>query len=119
MLALVHRLITGATIPASCEIGAGTKVAYGGAGLVMHANTRVGRDCLLSPGVLLGSSQARSLNHGAPSLCNNVRVYQNAAILGGVTVGAGAVINANAVVLDDVPAGGIVNAPKSSLRTRL
>ena len=115
-LTLVHRVLTGATIPAECHIGEGTKVAYGGAGLVLNSHTWVGDRCILSPGVLLGSGGGRSMKPGAPTLEDGVRVYQNAVILGGVTIGAGAVVNANAVVLHDVPPGAIVNAPLGHIR---
>jgi len=114
----MHRVLTGATIPPECSIGKGTKVAYGGSGLVMNRQTRVGARCLLSPGVLLGSSQGRSLSSGAPTLQDDVKVYQNAVILGGVTIGTGAIVNANAIVLHDIPPGAIVNAPVGQVRPR-
>jgi serine O-acetyltransferase len=116
VLTQIGQMVTGAYIPAECEIGRGTKFSYGGAGLVLNRLTKVGRNCVLSPGVLLGSGQGRSLLPGAPVLEDDVRVYQNAAIIGGVRVGRGAVINVNAVVLHDIPPGGVVNAARSEDR---
>lgn len=114
---LAIRLL-GPYIPASVEIGRGTHLAYGAAGLVVNPLSKIGRDCLLCPGVLLGSGSGKSLLPGAPTLEDGVKVYQNAVIMGGVTVGAGAVINANATVLRDVPPGAIVNPPKSVTHDR-
>jgi serine O-acetyltransferase len=49
----------------------------------------------------------RSLDHpnAVPALGNRVNVGAGAKVLGAVTIGDDAAIGANAVVLDDVPAG--------------
>lgn len=43
----------------------------------------------------------------APTIGKNVTICAGAKVLGGVTVGDGAVIGANAVVLSDVPANAL------------
>lgn len=112
LMTILGRLIFGSYIPGSVQIGSGTQIAYGGAGVVMNGHTRIGNNCTISPGVLLGSGSGRSLKFGAPTLEDGVEVYQNAVILGGVVVGRGAVIGANAVVIEDVPPRFRVVAPK-------
>jgi serine O-acetyltransferase len=44
----------------------------------------------------------------APMICRNASIGTGARILGAVTIGEGARVGANAVVLDDVPAGAVV-----------
>jgi serine O-acetyltransferase len=54
----------------------------------------------------------RAGNFAGPVLQENVNVGTGAKLIGPVTVGAGATIGANAVVLSDVPAGAtVVGAP--------
>jgi serine O-acetyltransferase len=105
--ALLIRVVTGATIPAEVALPASTKVAYGGSGLVVHPRVRLGENCLLSPGVVLGG---RAGHWEVPILEDNVQVSPGAKILGPVRIGFGAVIGANAVVIHDVAAGQTVVA---------
>ncbi len=92
-------------IPHEAEIGEGSSLGYGGIGVVIHRNTRIGRHCLISQGVTLGG---RSGLPGAPTLGNYVRIGAGAKILGNIHIGDFAVVGANAVVLKDVPAAAVV-----------
>ncbi|MCI0574259.1 MAG: serine acetyltransferase [Myxococcaceae bacterium] len=95
----------GSYIPYEAEIGEGTLLGYGGMGVVVHKDARIGRHCLLSQQVTLGG---RSGLRGAPVLGDYVRVGAGAKLLGAIHVGDWAVIGANAVVLKDVPPGAVV-----------
>ena len=106
--AMLIRVVTGATIPAEVAFPASTKVAYGGSGLVIHPRVRLGENCLLSPGVVVGG---RAGHWEVPVLEDNVQVFPGAKILGPIRVGCGAIIGANAVVINDVAAGQTVVAP--------
>jgi serine O-acetyltransferase len=110
---LTGRLLYGSYIPGTVEIGSGTHIAYGGAGVVINKDARIGSNCLISPGVLLGSGPGKTLKFGAPVIEDDVRIYQNAVILGGVRIGRGAVVGANAVVIEDVPPNARAVAPKA------
>jgi serine O-acetyltransferase len=72
--------------------------------IVIHGNCEIGDDCIIRQGVTLGN---RNLDRpfDAPRLGRRVNVGAGAKILGAVDVGDGAAIGANAVVLEDVPAG--------------
>lgn len=87
------------------EIGAGCELGYGGIGVVIHSKAKLGRDVLVSPGVVIGG---RSGLPGAPVIGDRVQIGAGAKILGPVRIGAGAFIGANAVVLSDVQAGDVV-----------
>lgn len=70
-------------------------------GVVIHQRAVIGDDCMIMQQVTIGEIDAGPV----PILGNNVYVGAGAKILGNVTVGDGAAIGANAVVLKDVPAG--------------
>ncbi|HDY85266.1 hypothetical protein LCGC14_0480310 [marine sediment metagenome] len=73
-------------------------------GIVIHGNCVIGDDCIIRQGVTLGN---RYLDKpfDAPVLGVGVSVGAGAKILGFVNIGDHATIGANAVVLNDVPAG--------------
>lgn len=112
VLSLLNRLLTGAHVPAEASIGPRAKVAYGGAGLVIHPRAVIGCDCLLSPGVIIGGRGSLDV----PIIGDRVRLFAHSVVLGGVRVGDGATIAPNAVVVTDVPAGAVVVAPLGLLR---
>jgi serine O-acetyltransferase len=71
-------------------------------GIVIHNNTRIGVDVVIGHQVTLGG---RDLTSAAPFLEDGVYVGAGAKILGGVRIGRGATVGANAVVTKDVPEG--------------
>lgn len=101
----VARHLFAAHLAPEAEIGRGTALGYGGLGVVVHKDARIGRDVILAPGVVLGG---RSGIAGAPRIGDRVQIGAGAKILGPITVGDGAVIGANAVVLHDVAPGDVV-----------
>jgi serine O-acetyltransferase len=106
---LANHLLLGAHIPSECTIGKGTKLAYGASGLVLHPHVVIGRHCLLSPGVVVGG---RGHHLDVPVVGSDVKLFPGAKILGPIIVGDGAIIGANAVVVDDVPPGAVIVAAK-------
>jgi serine O-acetyltransferase len=104
----------GCYLPYQAEIGEGTVLGYGGMGVVIHKDCKVGRYCLISQQVTLGG---RSGRRGLPVLGDYVRVGAGAKILGDITIGNFAVIGANAVVTRDVPPGAVMaGVPARELR---
>jgi serine O-acetyltransferase len=105
-LALVrHRfwsVITGADIPVNCSIGGGLIMPHPN-GIVIHPAAVIGPNCLIFQQVTIG---AGSLD-GLPRIAGHVDLGAGAKVLGGVCIDAHARIGANAVVLADVPEGGV------------
>jgi serine O-acetyltransferase len=99
------QVVFSSVIPPELEVGEGTRLGYGGLGVVIHGEARIGRWCLISQQVTIGG---RSGYSGAPRLGDCVLVGAGAKLLGPIEIGDYAVIGANAVVLDDVPAGAVV-----------
>lgn len=95
----------GSYLPPEAEIGEGTQLGYGGMGIVIHRDAKIGRHCLISHQVTVGG---RSGLKDLPVIGDYVRIGAGAKILGNVHVGDFAIIGANAVVVKDVAAGAIV-----------
>ncbi|HEX5461230.1 MAG TPA: hypothetical protein VFX20_14805 [Steroidobacteraceae bacterium] len=99
---LRHRIwsvVTGADIPLNARIAGGLLLPHPN-GVVVHPGSYIGPNCVLFQQVTLGSLAGR-----APRLGGDVVVGAGAKLLGGISIGDHARIGANAVVLEDVPAG--------------
>lgn len=97
------RWLTGIEIHPGAVIGRRFFIDHG-LGVVIGETAEIGDDVMLYHGVTLGGT---SLERGAkrhPTLLDGVIVGAGAKILGPITIGAGARIGANAVVVSDVPA---------------
>lgn len=100
----VSRWLTGIEIHPGATIGRRVFIDHG-MGLVIGETAEVGDECTLYHGVTLGGT---SLEKGAkrhPTLGRGVIVSAGAKVLGGFTVGDGARVGSNAVLLQPVPAG--------------
>jgi serine O-acetyltransferase len=86
-------------------------------GIVVHGSSVIGDECVIRQGVTLGIRRLDALD-AAPVLGKGVDVGAGAKILGHVHVGDGAAIGANAVVLDDVPAGKVAVGIPARVSTR-
>ncbi|MEO8143597.1 MAG: serine O-acetyltransferase [Betaproteobacteria bacterium] len=101
------RWLTGIEIHPGAKVGRRVFIDHG-MGLVVGETAEIGDDCTIYQGVTLGGT---SLYRGAkrhPTLGKGVVVSAGAKVLGGFTVGDGAKVGSNAVVLKEVPAGATV-----------
>jgi serine O-acetyltransferase len=95
------RFLTNVDIHPGAVIGARIFIDHG-AGVVIGETAVIGDDVTLYHGVTLGgASWAPGKRH--PTLESGVLIGAGAKILGPITVGAGARIGANSVVIEDVP----------------
>lgn len=67
-------------------------------GIVIGNQVKLGENCVIRQNVTLGQS-----NGQYPVIGDNVEISVGAIVIGAVTIGAGAVIGAGAIVLQDVP----------------
>ena len=97
----IGRWLTGIEIHPGATIGRRVFIDHG-MGVVVGETAEIGDDCTLYHGVTLGGT---SWNKGKrhPTLMAGVVVGAGAKILGPITIGAGARVGSNAVVVKDVP----------------
>ena len=108
-----HR--TGIEIHPGAKIGKRLVIDHG-MGIVIGETAEVGDDCLIYHGVTLGGT-GKDVGKRHPTIGNNVLIATGAKVLGPFTVGDGARIAANAVVLSEVPASATaVGAPARVVR---
>jgi serine O-acetyltransferase len=100
-MSMFSRAVTGIEIHPAAKIGRAFFVDHG-AGVVVGETAEIGRDVTLYQGVTLGGTGfATGKRH--PTLEDNVTVGSGAKLLGPITIGHGAKIGANSVVIHDVP----------------
>ncbi|MBA2516927.1 MAG: serine O-acetyltransferase [Solirubrobacterales bacterium] len=101
--ALAHaaRAVTGIEIHPAASVGKGLFVDHG-SGVVIGETAEIGTDVTIYQGVTLGGT-GFSTGKRHPTLQDNVTIGAGAQLLGPITVGHGAKIGANAVVIHDVP----------------
>jgi serine O-acetyltransferase len=101
-LAYTSRSVTGIEIHPGATIGADFFIDHG-SGVVIGETAEVGDCVTLYQGVTLGGTGfQRGKRH--PTVDDNVTIGSGAKLLGPITVGHGAKIGANTVVVEDVPA---------------
>jgi serine O-acetyltransferase len=104
VLSMVSRFITGIEIHPGAKIGQRVFLDHG-LGIVIGETTEIGDDCTIYQGVTLGGTSLYKGVKRHPTLGKGVVVSAGAKVLGGFTVGDGARIGSNAVVLKEIPAG--------------
>ncbi len=114
-LMAIELKIAGAEIHPAAQIGPGFCLVHSN-GVVIGDRARIGAHFICFQGVTVGDS---GKGDGQPLIGNWVSASAGAKILGGIEVGAGAVVGANSVLLRSVPPGAIaVGAPARVSRVR-
>ncbi|HLR35423.1 MAG TPA: serine O-acetyltransferase EpsC [Tissierellales bacterium] len=93
---------TGIEIHPGAEIGLNLFIDHG-MGVVIGETAEVGNNVTMYHGVTLGGIGGDPNTKRHPTVEDNVIIGSGAKILGPITIGEGAKIGANAVVLEDVP----------------
>jgi serine O-acetyltransferase len=100
-IAYVSRSLTGIEIHPCAEIGDGLFIDHG-MGVVIGETAEIGENVTIYQGVTLGGTGfASGKRH--PTVQDNVTIGSGAKLLGPITIGHGAKIGANAVVIHDIP----------------
>ncbi len=100
-MAYASRTLTGIEIHPAARIGEGFFIDHG-MGVVIGETAQIGDDVTLYHGVTLGGTGfATGKRH--PTVQDNVTIGSGAKLLGPITIGHGAKIGANSVVIHDVP----------------
>ena len=101
LISMLTRTLTGIEIHPAARIGSGLFIDHG-TGVVIGETAEIGDDVTLYQGVTLGGTGfATGKRH--PTVQDNVTIGSGAKLLGPITIGHGAKIGANSVVITDVP----------------
>ena len=114
-IAFASRAVTGVEIHPAARIGQEFFIDHG-SGVVIGETAEIGERVTLYQGVTLGGTGfARGKRH--PTVEDDVTIGSGAKLLGPVTVGHGAKVGANTVVIEDVPANStVVGNPGHTVR---
>jgi serine O-acetyltransferase len=98
-------LLRNSSVPLSAELGKVT-FGYGGIGIIIHADAKVGDYVTIGSNVTVGGGRVRRNKYGEPRsvpvIGKRVYIATGAKILGGVEIGNHCMIGANAVVTNDI-----------------
>lgn len=83
-------------IPYTAEIGRGTRLGYGGIGVVIHSHAKIGENCVIGQNVTIGAKGSKSI------IGNNVYIAPGSKCIGG-EIGDNVIVGANSVVTKDIP----------------
>lgn len=116
----------GVEVPSTVEVGPGLRVLHRGFGTVIHGSTHIGRDVTIYHGVTIG--RADPWVHGSMSQMDRVVVGDSVVLCPGakilckagtLTIGAGTVVGANAVLTQSTGRNEIwAGAPARKVGTR-
>lgn len=110
----IGRFLWHCFVPGQAQIGKNLQLSYWGLGVVVHIESKIGKNCHIGQNVTIGSMAG-----GVPELADNVRVGGGSFVFGKIKVGNNVIIGANSVVNKDVPDNAIVaGAPAKVLRFR-
>lgn len=72
-------------------------------GIVIHPDVKIGSNCTIFQNVTIGSGNYSEKNKtNIPTIGNNVVIYANASVIGGIKIGNNSIIGAGAIVINDV-----------------
>ena len=100
----IARGLTGIEIHPGATIGRRVFIDHG-FGVVIGETAEVGDDCTIYQGVTLGGTSLSKGKKRHPTLARGAIIGAGAKVLGSFTVGEGAKVGSNAVVVKEVPAG--------------
>ena len=103
LISQLGRFFTGIEIHPGAKIGKGLFIDHG-MGVVIGETAEIGDNVTIYHGVTLGGT-GKDNGKRHPTVGNNVIIGCGAKILGPISIGDGAKIGANSVVLKDVPKG--------------
>jgi len=110
------RNVYGIELPYSASVGHHVVIEHQG-GIVVHGASVIGDRCIIRQNCTLGIRRMDGLDD-APILEEGVQLGAGSVVLGRITLGKGALIGANSVVLKDVPAGAIAIGIPAVIRER-
>lgn len=74
-------------------------------GIVIHPDVKIGKNCMIFQNVTIGQGKySDKYKTDVPVIGDNVTIYANAVIIGGIVIGDNVTVGAGSIVLKDVEA---------------
>ncbi|HPP08867.1 MAG TPA: DapH/DapD/GlmU-related protein [bacterium] len=99
-------ILIGCYINSKAEIGRNFKIAHP-VGIVIGDGVKIGNNVTIWQNVTIGSSGRAKELPSYPTIEDNVRIFANAVVVGGVKIGRNSVIGALSFINKDVPADSV------------
>lgn len=115
ILKLLSQILTGIDLPCEVQVGRRLTIEHFG-GIIISGDTVIGDDVIIRNGVTIGLKHTGIA--GAPVIGNRVDIGAGAKLLGAIHIGDDAVIGANAVVLQNVPANSLAVGVPAKIKQR-
>ncbi len=97
----IRLIYPGQMMSISCpQVGEGLVIQHGFGTRI--GCSKMGKNCQVWQGVTLGKVRS-GLDQPRPIIGDNVKIYANSLVLGGITIGDNVIIGAASVVLESVP----------------
>lgn len=87
-------------IPGSASIGNNFVVGYWGIGTIIHSNTKIGNNCLISQNVTIGRNFG---DKDVPVIGNDVYIGTGSVVFGNIKIGNNVIIGSNSVINKSIP----------------
>lgn len=120
LTAIMYRalaVLMNCSVPFSATIGPRVRWQHGFSGIFIARDTVIGADCIILHQVTIGSNiGAIGKERHSPTIGAKVLIGAGAKVIGGVAIGDGARIGANAVVVSDIPPGATCVGPPATVR---
>lgn len=100
LISIFNRLLFATWLPSSAKIGSNFTIGYGGLGIVIHSNTKIGNNCLIAQNVTIGRNFG-DLN--VPSIGDDVYIGAGSVVFGEIHIGNNVIIGSNSLINKDVP----------------
>ena len=94
----INRRIYGCDISKGVKIPADSSLIHWGKGVCIGGGTKIGRRVLIYQNTTIGEK-----NNECPTIGDNVIIYANSVIVGGIKIGEGSVIGAGSFIDKDIP----------------
>jgi|SRR5690606_7138186 len=100
LLSGVNRVLFSTWIPSSADIGKNFTVGYWGLGVVIHSNSKIGDNCLVSQNVTIGRNFGDTK---VPVIGNDVYIGAGSVVFGEIIIGDNVIIGSNSLINKSVP----------------
>lgn len=99
-ISYLNRFLFGGWIPSSASIGKNFKCGYGGIGIVIHNDTKIGDNCVIAQNVTIGR---KFRDRNVPIIGNDVYIGANSVVVGEICIGNNVIIGAGSFVDKNIP----------------